>query len=458
MSFEGDLQSVALPWVLQRVAAETSTGILTVQGEEDIVAVSLLKGEVVAADALNQTVEEGLEAALVSQDAINKENFAAVVQDYQGGSSGSLGEMLIQRGLISRDQLLNGLRLQTYRLMTQILSWETGEYKFYSGDEVSYEEGFQPISIEELLVRSLKEHRESRNQRLDLPSPDQILRRLPPSGELKILGRDGDGVGPGIWLTERQVAFLERLNGTRSVAQAAESVDLKHYPMLFCLYRLQQEALIESTTGVLTSDAAVGEASVGESTPSQMSELEADLRAEIFMPPDPAEISAVHSVRLELESLNAPVAMPGVLRQVVPVLAILLALALAIGLVLRPDSLLFPFPWQSEQRQTFARTLRESLFLKIDRAAKSFFLFQAHYPDRLEELAQQGLIADADLRDPVGHRLSYEADELRYRLTPLDGEEGGEFERSEGITGDFLLDPQFTTGSVFEKEALYLID
>ncbi len=36
-----------------------------------------------------------------------------------------------------------------------MLRWREGEFKFYSGDEVSYEEGMVPIGVEEVLLRSV---------------------------------------------------------------------------------------------------------------------------------------------------------------------------------------------------------------------------------------------------------------------------------------------------------------
>ena len=155
MSLEGELQRLALPKVLHSLAAQRLSGILTVQGEDDIVAISLLEGAIVAADALNQTVEEGLGDVLQGQNLISSEDFSAAVRDHQGGGSGSLGDLLVSRDLVTREELLEGLRRQTYRLMLQVLTWKVGEFKFYSGDEVSFEEGFGPISVDELLIRSI---------------------------------------------------------------------------------------------------------------------------------------------------------------------------------------------------------------------------------------------------------------------------------------------------------------
>ncbi len=447
MNFEGDLQQIPLWQVLQRVAASQSTGILTVQGQEDIVAISLLRGDVVAADALNQTVEEGLGEALKSQRAITPEDFSAAVRDYQGGSSGSFGDLLIARNLISRDQLLRGLRWQTHRLMLQILGWKSGEFKFYSGDEVSYEQGFQPIAVEELLIRSLEEQSGPDKARRTLPNLDSAYRRLLPRGSVRILGRDGDGSGTGIWLTEAQLSFLEKLDGEKSASKVAESKNLNRYQTQFFLYRLLQEGLIEPTRVV--------ERGPERATERTTSRLEAaELKAEIFLPPEPGRGS-----RDDLEAKVTVPVLPPSMRWLAPSLAAILAVALLGSVLLRPQQLLLPFPWQAAQREGVERSLRESLFGRLDRVAKSLFLIQAHYPDRLEELVTKGLLSPADLRDPTGQRLAYEADELRYRIIPAETREGEEgFERSEGITGDFLLDPQFNSRDTSDRAPLYLID
>src|SRR5688500_15975344 len=85
MAIEGNLEVFQLPEILQMIAAQRKTGILTVQGESDIVAVSFKDGQVVAADALNQTVEEGLGQVLASQGLVNPRDFAAVSAEHEGG-------------------------------------------------------------------------------------------------------------------------------------------------------------------------------------------------------------------------------------------------------------------------------------------------------------------------------------------------------------------------------------
>src|SRR5215213_7482521 len=174
MAVEGTLDLFKLPEILQLISQQQKTGILTVQGQQDIVAISFLNGRIVAADALNQTLEQGLADVLVREGLLSAPEFARASAEHQS-SGARLLDVLVERRFVERPQLLHALRLQTYRLLQQLLRWSEGDFKFYSGDEVSYEEGFQPISVEDLLINSLPEV-----QPPQPPAPPPGPRPVPP--------------------------------------------------------------------------------------------------------------------------------------------------------------------------------------------------------------------------------------------------------------------------------------
>ncbi len=443
---EGDLRTVALQKVLENIWAMRGSGILTVQGEDDIVAISFLEGGIVAADALNQTLEEGLGKVLQSRNLLSEEDFTAVAQDHSGGASESLGELIVRRGLVSRDEYLEAFRQQTFDLMVQVLDWTRGEFKFYGGDEVSFEEGFKPILIDELLMRSVEENLERRP--IDavaepLPELESIYGQAPTTQSVKILGEDGDGRGAGPWLTREQADFLAALDGHKTAAAVARAAGIDDYQARFTLYKLQQRQLITS---------------VGKTEPVLLKleevALDEPLRAEIFRPPEPESD--------RFEELDEAAAGGGDLARLPLVgaaLAALLAAAVVLGVLVRPGAGLLPFPWQDNHRIVLERQLRQSLLQKIDRAAKSYFLVEAHYPDSLAELVELGLLSQADLRDPSGAPIFYSTDDIGYRIElqgskPVDEGLG----ISESITGDFLLDPQWLSSESRDEVPLILLD
>jgi hypothetical protein len=154
MAVEGSIDLFGLPHILQTISQQGKTGILTIQGQQDIVAVSFLGGRIVAADSLAHSVEEGLSKVLVGEGLLGAAEFArANVESQVLGSR--LLDLLVERRYLTRQQLLAALRLHTVRQLEALLRWQEGDFKFYGGDEVSYEEGFDPISVEDLLLRTL---------------------------------------------------------------------------------------------------------------------------------------------------------------------------------------------------------------------------------------------------------------------------------------------------------------
>jgi hypothetical protein len=382
MAVEGTLELFKLPEILQLIAQQKKTGILTVQGQQDIIAVTFLNGQIVAADALNQTVEEGLAQILVAERLIAAADFTRAAAEHET-AGGRLFDLLVERGYIDRPDLLRGLRLQTSRLLEQLLRWDKGDFKFYSGDEVPFEDGFLPISVEELLYQAA----ESMPER---PSPRPVSPASPAP--------------------------------TSPRPAAAPAPLLPPPPALSSLSSPPSPSQIRPALRVVRREGEPPEAAVrtvhgGEGEPA----------------------GPYRQMKVETP------AAPG--RPVLPrLLAAGLALTLGAVLLTRPEALILPFPWQSRERADLAQDQRASLYLKIDRAAKTYFLLEGHFPANLAQLQKAGLLAKGDLTDPQGHPFRYASAEESYVLQPLQGEKAiPGTEMSEAITGNFFLDPEFLT-------------
>jgi hypothetical protein len=392
MAVEGTLDLFKLPEILQLVSQQKKTGILTVQGQQDIVAISFLNGRIVAADALNQTLEEGLSQVLLKEGMIDAPDLARAASEHQA-SGGRLIDLLVERRFIERAQLLEALRLQTYRLLEQLLGWSQGDFKFYSGDEVSYEEGFAPIPVEELLINS---------------APIVAAATAAATAAAKTAAP-----------------------GPRPVPPPAPKAAPPPRPV--AVPPARAEALPEPVPFPGPRPAAPPSPRLGAAPGAAVSP-----NAPI-VPPDAGEVSGPFR-KMKVEARPAP---PPSLAWVGRSLAVLLA-ALVVATLLRvPDSLMIPFPWQAHERETLVRDQRTALYLKIDRAAKTWFLLKGSFPDRLQDLVAAGLLSPADLEDPEGRPLQYAASEESYTLQPLEhGKPVPGAVATEAITGNFLLDPE----------------
>jgi hypothetical protein len=483
MAIEGSLDVFRLPEILQVIAGQRKTGILTVQGETDIVAVSFKDGQVVAADALNQTVEEGLGQILASQGLVNPRDFSAVTVEHEAGGKRLL-DLLLEKGLVHRAQLLDALRLQTYRLLLQLLRWDQGDFKFYAGDEVAYEEGFYAISVEELLIRSLDDLGD--DAQAAPPTLDTVYERVPGAAIRFVETGDSPPEGSGIYLAPEDRPLLERIDGHTTARGIAASSGVGEYRVLFTLYKLLRGGAVRAVAGAPVARpgpaaaaratapapaapqpagapaAPVGPRPVAVPSPPGRGGGPAAAVTATVRGPGPVAIVEPRGGDDLLPETEAPAPPAPRPRKVVlvksatpvqatglavfaPVLAAfsLAALLLAVPW-LAPRHLLLPFPWQDGAREALARNQRAAQYLLVDRAARTYFLLEGRYPDALQDLVTLQLLPSASQRDPDGRPLAYTTDEVSYRLEPVEGGEPvAELAAREAITGDFLLDPDF---------------
>ena len=438
MALEGDLKLFALPDILQVISHQQKTGILTVQGEQDILAVSFLKGEIVAADALNQSFEDGLGEVLASQGVIRPDDFQRYSDEHRA-SGERFSEFLVQRGALTRAQLLLALRVQTYRLLLQVLRWREGEFKFYSGEEVSYEEGMVPIGVEEVLLRSVGDLVGEGTLSGTLPHGFVAYERLPASKPVRVGAAPTEGAPGEVeahWVTPDEKEVLDRLDGRATADEVARRSGLGEYKTLYALYRLLRSGLVRP---------------VGEAAPA---------------PGPPAGAATERPVRAPAAALAAP-SMPSLppapavrptegawvtterrLATALGALAAAVALAILVGAYLRPVRILLPFPGQAAEQEALEKQRRVSHYAALDRAARTFFLLEGRYPSSLGELVSRGLVLARAQRDPAsGARLELVSEAETYRIRPVGsgepGAAGAESGVADSVAGDFLLDPKF---------------
>lgn len=381
MAIEGSLDLFRLPEILQLIGQQRKTGILTVQGQSDIIAISFLQGRIVAADALNQTLEEGLAKVLVGEGMLAAQDMTRAQSEHLA-HGGRLLDVLVEQRYLRREQLLQALRLQTSRLIGLLLRWDQGDFKFYSGDEVSYEEGFQPISIEELLLHSLEDEPAAPVAPAPRPRPAP-----PPS--------------------PRPVPVPSPVP---SPVAAPAPIAIAPPPPL--------------PRVAMPAPAA----------------------------PAPAAPAPLPSGFRRMKVEQAPVSAS--LQRMARCLALAPALLLVGWAIQWPGRVLLPFPWQEEQRNALAREQQTALYLKLDRAAKTYFLMKGHFPENLRTLAVLGLLSGQDLRDPLRRPLAYSVSEDGYAVKPIGGDQGF----AETITGNFSLDPELISPGTDSSVPLVLVD
>jgi hypothetical protein len=466
---EGDLQGLRLVSTLRSVGRKRKTGILTVQGPDEIIALSFSGGGIVGADALNQSLEEGLGEVLSRQQLVDSAEFSALAAEHEAGG-GRVVDLLVERSFLSRGQLLAALRKHTYQLCLEALSWRSGEYRFYQGDEVAFEQGVEPIGASELLVRSSEDLGAAGPLPEPVPRLQDICSRQ--GGDLDEI--DTEELGSAVLESARRA--LELIDGHRTLGEVAASCELTPYETRDLASEWQEKGLIEMT-GSREAEVSIPLAPAPPAPAPPVSPSEFDFAPAVFEPEDPVSsvdivaplesapqvVDATSSRPLPAPPRRATSRMPAISWEGMTIwmsrlCGVLVALATVVLMVVGPARVLLPFPWQGALREELRGDQRSLQRFKIEQGARTFFLLVGRYPENLDELEANGLVKRDDLTTPEGHRWRITPNPASFVLSASSGaenEEGTSWTSS--IAGNFLLDPEFVGPAPSTTEPLLVL-
>lgn len=447
MTAEGSIREQPLPEVLLELGREGRTGILTIQGQQEIIAFAFLRGGIVSADALNQTMEDGLGVVLEDLDLVSAHQFSELAAEYQAGG-GQVVDLLVERGLIERERLLEVVRTHTYRLCRQALGWEDGDYKFYQGEEVSYEEGVLPIPPEELLIHA---SRDSGRELLPggFPANEDIFERAD-GGAMPV---PVEGAEAGSDAEPAALAAFELFDGQRTVSEIAADSGVPEHRLVFLLNRWQPLGLVErAATRRGSKRTASEDGTVKKAKKAKRAKKTKRVKAAGSAPPRASRLVAWWR---DLRERPPSESYPWPTR----FLGLGLMALLAISFATAPSRILLPFPWQGGLAKNLDRERLGAELSRLRSANSAYFLLQGRFAENLPDLASGRLLPSIELRDEAGRPLAYSATEASYVVrSSADAGVEPETYLQETIRGNFLLDPELERPPESRRPPLVLLD
>lgn len=494
MTVEGGVRDGGLLRVMRRIAASRGSGLMAVQGEHDLVSVTFEDGAIVAADGMNRPSEQILGEVLAAEGVIDPQRYAAAIGE--GVADGRLaGDVLLERGLVEKSVLLDAVRRQIYRQTSDLFRWRSGEYSWAEGAESPYQDGVEPLSLAELVLRAAED--------FGWGGPGEVsegaFERSPEGAPIGVLGVDEgwrEEEESKIWLTPAEDRVLEALDRRRTLPDLVLRTGLRRDEVRYAVRTLLEHLLIDRVEAPTDASAPGGpEASwaVSELRSEQGSLPPIDEALEGFdpgppeerTPPREAETASPAPTLPSLEalagaplgarsptpepSIDPPASLSGLsdyqpwLREerpsrpwvrsdaLVQVLSLWCGRVLAVGLLvllvwqglLAADraQLLYPFFWQDAERSRLEEQHWLAARRKIEDSVRVYSLLYGRYPEDLEILVALDLLSDRDLRDARGHWVYYTAGPDDYTLALAEGERILEGTRARtSFARDFFLD------------------
>ena len=350
---EGAIKEFGVADILQLICQQQKTGTLTVESKGVKAEISLVEGNIAAARVISEPVVDPLGTLLRKAKIISPGQLQASL-DAQNQTYELLGEILMQQGAITREELAQAIQVQIYETFYVIFQWKDGSYQFNPKDIKTKSPLYQLINIQSVLFDVLRMIDEWPDVKRFIPSFDIIFQPVPGSFPAE-LADDG-------------LRVFNLIDGVRTVQQIIDETLLGTFNTAKILSELMQAGYIAKTAAAAAVPAG-------------------PLRAAFTK----YSGTAVHYAALALAlALLLPKTFPG---NILPLLSA-----------------------QLVQQPCGAEYQTQLQLLRIENALEVHKIRQGKYPGNLQELVAENFLRAEDLSIPQGRTISYAPEETSYRL------------------------------------------
>ncbi len=155
MALKGTLKDFGIADIFQLISHQSKTGVLHLHSGDQEVRISFVSGDVVRAESSTRQKQDLLGAMLVRAEAITEPQLQEAL-DLQRRTLRRLGDILVERGVLSREDLKQFARLQTTETIYKLFHWQTGTYLFESEEVVYDKDSIDPIRSENVLMEGFR--------------------------------------------------------------------------------------------------------------------------------------------------------------------------------------------------------------------------------------------------------------------------------------------------------------
>jgi len=241
MALQGTLKDFSLADIFQLIGLQKKTGVLTLKDRGEVVTVTFLEGDVVAADSLPKRMEDRLGSVLVKSQQITDVQLQHALK-LQKQTLKRLGTVLLEQKYLGRETLQEALRVQVSQTIFRLFRWRDGAYQFSQDQKLDYDrDNVLPLSAESVLMEGARILDEWPMVEKRVGSYSGIFRRTK-TAEQAMGGSQGKSA---LVLSQEERAILTGVNGQRSVQDLIDSSLLSEFDTCRVLYELIGRELVE---------------------------------------------------------------------------------------------------------------------------------------------------------------------------------------------------------------------
>ena len=236
MALKGNLQDFSLHQLLNLINLAHKTGQLTIagtNGHSESAYLFFREGKLIHASFDN--APDRLTDMLVKVGKITPEQAGAVQERSRVNTDKELGLLLMQYGILSQTDIVQGVRSFLLDSIYQLFTWPSGNFRFEQNQIPSDERITVPLNLESVILEGAR-----RQERFE------ALRRLVPDLDLplKFAGKPNGNLR-NISLSADEWKVISLINSRNTIRQIGQFLSLDEYGVRQVVGRLREAGLIE---------------------------------------------------------------------------------------------------------------------------------------------------------------------------------------------------------------------
>ena len=232
MSLEGNLSSFGIADILQLIAVQQKSGMLSVTRQSSSMTLFFREGKIVSTRDRRRGAGDPLKDYLARYGIVSREEIARLTE-ISAQSKLDFTDVIVSEQVLSEDELKRHCRNHIQEAVYDVLGWEQCSYKFIAGSDVAA--GVKPLAdagVEGLLMESMR--------RID--EFPLILKEFPDGGMSIKRRSDAHGVQD---LPPAEQAMLDLLSIERTIDEIIPRAKIPRFDTYEALKQLKEKNLIE---------------------------------------------------------------------------------------------------------------------------------------------------------------------------------------------------------------------
>lgn len=177
MSLEGNLSAFGLSEILQLIAVQQKTGVLSITRQSSSMALFFRNGKIISTRDRRRSAKDPLKDYLARYGIISREELARL-SEISTKSKLDITDVILSESVLGEEALEGHCRRHIQEAIHDILTWEQCSYRFISGTHVV--EGIKPLGefgIEGLLMESMRRIDEFPQMLKEFPDGGMTVKR-----------------------------------------------------------------------------------------------------------------------------------------------------------------------------------------------------------------------------------------------------------------------------------------